>query len=58
MSVVTFSGQFGTGAREIGRLVAEQCDFLVSIPMRGSVPCLNVSVATGVCLFEAVRQRS
>ncbi len=47
-------GAEGQGLR---RLVAEQCDFLVSIPMQGTVPCLNVSVATGVCLFEAVRQR-
>lgn len=47
-------GAEGTGMR---RLTQERCDFLVSIPMRGSVECLNVSVATGVCLFEAVRQR-
>ena len=47
------------GAEEKGlrRLTAENCDFLASIPMAGSVGCLNVSVATGVCLFEAVRQR-
>ncbi|EJG9767078.1 TrmH family RNA methyltransferase, partial [Escherichia coli] len=31
---------------------------LISIPMAGSVSSLNVSVATGICLFEAVRQRS
>lgn len=47
-------GAEGPGMR---RLTAENCDFLVQIPMSGSVPCLNVSVATGVCLFEAVRQR-
>jgi 23S rRNA (guanosine2251-2'-O)-methyltransferase len=40
------------------RLTEENCDFLASIPMAGKVECLNVSVATGVCLFEAVRQRS
>ncbi|WP_074416588.1 TrmH family RNA methyltransferase, partial [Shigella sonnei] len=34
------------------------CDELISIPMAGSVSSLNVSVATGICLFEAVRQRS
>ena len=47
------------GAEEKGmrRLTEENCDFLVSIPMAGKVECLNVSVATGVCLFEAVRQR-
>jgi 23S rRNA (guanosine2251-2'-O)-methyltransferase len=47
-------GAEGPGMR---RLTAENCDFLVKIPMLGSVPCLNVSVATGVCLFEVVRQR-
>ena len=48
------------GAEEKGmrRLTEENCDFLVSIPMSGRVECLNVSVATGVCLFEAVRQRA
>ena len=47
------------GAEEKGmrRLTEENCDFLASIPMAGKVACLNVSVATGVCLFEAVRQR-
>lgn len=48
-------GAEGTGIR---RLTAEKCDDLIAIPMGGSVECLNVSVATGVCLFEAVRQRS
>jgi len=47
-------GAEGEGMR---RLTTEHCDFLAKIPMRGSVPCLNVSVAAGVCLFEAVRQR-
>ncbi len=47
------------GAEEKGmrRLTEENCDFLASIPMFGKVGCLNVSVATGVCVFEAVRQR-
>ena len=48
-------GAEGSGMR---RLTTEKCDFLVRIPMQGNVPCLNVSVATGVCLFEAVRQRA
>jgi 23S rRNA (guanosine2251-2'-O)-methyltransferase len=48
-------GSEGTGLR---RLTAEKCDFLVSIPMFGSVSSLNVSVATGICLYEAVRQRT
>ena len=47
-------GAEGTGVR---RLTASQCDELVNIPMFGKVDCLNVSVATGVCLFEAIRQR-
>ena len=47
-------GAEGAGLR---RLTEERCDFLVQIPMRGQVECLNVSVATGVCLFEALRQR-
>lgn len=47
-------GAEGPGMR---RLTGEKCDFLVRIPMQGHVDCLNVSVATGVCLFEAVRQR-
>ena len=47
-------GAEGAGMR---RLTEDNCDFLVSIPMTGRVECLNVSVATGVCLFEVVRQR-
>jgi 23S rRNA (guanosine2251-2'-O)-methyltransferase len=39
------------------RLTREQCDFVARIPMRGSVESLNVSVATGVVLFETLRQR-
>ena len=47
-------GAEGSGLR---RLVRERCDWVVSIPMQGHVQSLNVSVATGVVLFEAVRQR-
>ena len=48
------------GAEEKGlrRLTRETCDLVVSLPMLGKVDCLNVSVATGVCLYEALRQRT
>ncbi|MDG9881336.1 23S rRNA (guanosine(2251)-2'-O)-methyltransferase RlmB [Pseudomonas putida CSV86] len=52
---VLVMGAEGKGMR---RLTREHCDFLVKLPMAGSVSSLNVSVATGVCLFEVVRQRS
>ncbi|EPJ45562.1 MAG: hypothetical protein OFPII_27260 [Osedax symbiont Rs1] len=47
-------GAEGKGMR---RLTQENCDFLLKIPMAGEVSSLNVSVATGVCLYEALRQR-
>lgn len=48
------------GAEEKGmrRLTEENCDFLAKLPMAGKVECLNVSVSAGVCLYEAVRQRT
>ncbi|WP_332777561.1 23S rRNA (guanosine(2251)-2'-O)-methyltransferase RlmB [Polaromonas sp.] len=48
-------GAEGEGMRQLTR---KTCDELVSIPMRGAVESLNVSVASGVCLYEALRQRS
>lgn len=53
-STAFIMGNEGFGLR---RLTRDLCDFLFKIPMYGSVECLNVSVATGICLFEAVRQR-
>lgn len=47
----------GAEGRGMRRLTRERCDYLVRLPMAGSVSSLNVSVATGICLFEAVRQR-
>ena len=48
-------GAEGAGMRQLTR---KTCDELVSIPMHGAVESLNVSVASGVCLYEALRQRS
>lgn len=52
--VALVMGAEGKGMR---RLTREHCDQLIRIPMRGQVDSLNVSVATGVCLYEALRQR-
>lgn len=53
-SIGILMGAEGDGLR---RLTQDTCDQLMNIPMAGTVSSLNVSVATGVCLFEAVRQR-
>lgn len=47
----------GSEGRGISRLVKEQCDFLLSLPMAGRISSLNASVACGVLLYEAARQR-
>jgi 23S rRNA (guanosine2251-2'-O)-methyltransferase len=47
-------GNEGDGMRQLTR---KTCDELVGIPMAGAVESLNVSVASGVCLYEALRQR-
>ena len=65
--LVTISNYFrwGPAAIVIGsegsgmtRLVSENCDFLVSIPMKGRISSLNASAAAAILLYEAVRQRS
>jgi 23S rRNA (guanosine2251-2'-O)-methyltransferase len=53
-SIAIVMGNEGKGMR---RLTQEKCDILANLPMQGSVESLNVSVATGVCLYEVLRQR-
>lgn len=53
-AIALVMGAEGKGLR---RLTREHCDTLVKLPMKGSVESLNLSVAAGVCLYEALRQR-
>ena len=47
----------GSEGHGVSRIVAEKCDFLISIPMKGEINSLNASVAAGVIMYEALRQR-
>lgn len=54
-SVAIVAGAEGSGMRQ---RIKASCDFLAKLPMLGEVSSLNVSVATGIALYETVRQRS
>ena len=54
-SIALVMGAEGRGMRQLTR---QQCDGLFALPMRGTVTSLNVSVATGICLYEVLRQRA
>ncbi len=47
----------GSEGQGIPRLVAENCDFMVELPMKGNITSLNVSTTAGVILYEVMRQR-
>ena len=53
MAIVIGSEGFG-----MSRLVKENCDFLVKIPMKGKITSLNASVSAGIVIYEAVKQRN
>ena len=48
----------GAEGQGLSRLVRERCDAILSLPMKGKIQSLNASVATGIVLYEAARQRS
>jgi 23S rRNA (guanosine2251-2'-O)-methyltransferase len=48
----------GNEHKGLAKGILARCDALVHLPMRGAVSSLNVSVATGICLYEALRQRA
>ena len=48
----------GSEGEGISRLVKEKCDFIVNIPMSGEINSLNASVAAGILMYEALRQRN
>lgn len=48
----------GSEGKGLGKLIEDKCDFLVNIPMHGKINSLNASVATGIVLYEVVRQRN
>ncbi len=54
MPTALVMGAEGAGMR---RLTEKHCDMLIRLPMAGKISSLNISVATGVCLYEVVRQR-
>ena len=48
----------GSEGRGVGRLIKDECDFLVSMPMNGKITSLNASVAAGILMYEVARQRA
>ena len=47
----------GNEGKGLSRLIKESCDYIVSIPMKGKINSLNVSVATGILVYEIIRNR-